>query len=570
MSPRILAAALAAALASPAFAVTPAPSESARFRELVDHYYDEYPRFHPSAATELGLHQHDAELESLSAESRRALAAWLHDYARRVAALDAARLTPAEQIDLATLKAGLDSSLVELEDVQGWQHRPDAYTGLASRSIYSIIKRDFAPADERLRSVIAREEKIPALLAEGKKNLSGVSKVSVEIALDEIDGIRDFFAKDVPLAFAAVKDKALRARLDAATKGVVLALVDYREFLKRDIQPHANAPFAIGEARFRKKLHADELIDAPLDELLQRGEAELRRLQAEFKATAQKIDPKKSAVEVQALMQKDHGTAERLIADTQARLAGLRKFLVDKQIVSLPSEIMPRVEETPPFMRATTLASMETPGAFETRATEAYYNVTLPEKSWSAEQIENYLGGAFSRPTIDVTSIHEAFPGHYVQYLWIPRLSSKVRKVEGVSTNVEGWAHYCEQMMLDEGYGAGDAKLRLAQLQDALLRAARFVVGIRMHTRGMTFEQGVEFFQREGFQEHKVAEMETRRGTEDPTYLYYTLGKLEILRLRDDYRRKLGAAYSLRKFHDAFLGEGAIPLPLMRRALLAE
>src|SRR5581483_8659264 len=175
MSPRILAAALAAALASPAFAVTPAPSESARFRELVDHYYDEYPRFHPSAATELGLHQHDAELESLSAESRRALAAWLHDYARRVAALDAARLTPAEQIDLATLKAGLDSSLVELEDVQGWQHRPDAYTGLASRSIYSIIKRDFAPADERLRSVIAREEKIPALLAEGKKNLSGVS-----------------------------------------------------------------------------------------------------------------------------------------------------------------------------------------------------------------------------------------------------------------------------------------------------------------------------------------------------------------------------------------------------------
>src|SRR5581483_3425972 len=221
-------------------------------------------------------------------------------------------------------------------------------------------------------------------------------------------------------------------------------------------------------------------------------------------------------------------------------------------------------------MRATTLASMETPGAFETRATEAYYNVTLPEKSWSAEQIENYLGGAFSRPTIDVTSIHEAFPGHYVQYLWIPRLSSKVRKVEGVSTNVEGWAHYCEQMMLDEGYGAGDAKLRLAQLQDALLRAARFVVGIRMHTRGMTFEQGVEFFQREGFQEHKVAEMETRRGTEDPTYLYYTLGKLEILRLRDDYRRKLGAAYSLRKFHDAFLGEGAIPLPLMRRALLAE
>jgi uncharacterized protein (DUF885 family) len=555
------------AIASSALA---APPESARFRELVDHYYDEYPRFHPSAATELGLHQRDAELDSLSAESQRALGAWLRDYAKKIGALDAAQLTRAEQIDLATLKASLDSSLVELDDVQGWRHRPDAYTGLASRSIYAIIKRNFAPAEERLRSVIAREQKIPALLAEGRKNLTAVSKVSVEIALDEIDGIRDFFAKDVPLAFAAVKDQALRGQLDAATKGVVGALVDYREFLKRDILPHAAAPFAIGEQRFRKKLRADELIDTGLDELLSRGEAELHRLQAEFKATAAKIDPKKSAVEVQALMQKDHGTAERLIADTQARLEGLRKFLVDKQIVSLPSEVMPRVEETPPFMRATTLASMETPGAFETRATEAYYNVTLPDKAWTAQQIENYLGGAFSRPTIDVTSIHEAFPGHYVQYLWIPRLTSKVRKVEGVSTNVEGWAHYCEQMMLDEGYGSGDAKLRLAQLQDALLRAARFVVGIRMHTRGMTFDEGVSFFQREGFQERKVAEMETRRGTEDPTYLYYTLGKLEILTLRDAYQKKLGAAYSLRKFHDAFLAEGAIPLPLMRKALLAE
>jgi uncharacterized protein (DUF885 family) len=570
---RLVPAALVCALASSAFAVTPkSPSASARFSELVDRYYAEYPRFHPTAATELGLHEHDADLEPMSQASQSAEEKRLRDWDAQFAGVDAGALTRSEQADLQTLRAGIASSLVELADVQGWRHRPDVYPGLASRALYAIIKRDFAPAEERLRSAIAREEKIPALLAEGKKNLSAVSKVAVEIALDEIPGIIDFFDKDVPLAFSPVlgRDQALAARLKRSTAAATGALKDYGEFLRREIAPRANAPFAIGEALYRKKLAADELIDAPLDELLARGDAELHRLQGEFKATAAKIDPKKSAVEVQALMQKDHGTAEHLIADTQARLEGLRKFLVTRQIVSLPSEVMPRVEETPPFMRATTLASMETPGAFETRATEAYYNVTLPEKSWTQAQVEDYLGGAFSRPTIDVTSIHEAFPGHYVQFLWIPRLTSKVRKFEGVSSNAEGWAHYCEQMMLDEGYGAGDAKLRLAQLQDALLRAARYVVGIRMHARGLTFDQAVEFFQREGFQQKKVAEMETRRGTEDPTYLYYTLGKLEILKLRDDYKRKLGAAYSLRKFHDAFLAEGAIPLPLLRKALLGE
>jgi uncharacterized protein (DUF885 family) len=229
---------------------------------------------------------------------------------------------------------------------------------------------------------------------------------------------------------------------------------------------------------------------------------------------------------------------------------------------------MPKVAETPPFMRATTMASMETPGAYETHATEAYYNVTLPEKGWSAAQTEDFMRGAFNRPLIDVVSIHEAFPGHYVQFLWMPRIDSKVRKFEAVSSNAEGWAHYCEQMLLDEGYGEGDPRLRLAQLQDALLRAARYVVGIRMHTRGMTFDEGVAFFQKEGYQTQKVAEMETKRGTMDPTYLYYTAGKLEILKLRDEYKAKLGPAFTLRKFHDALLKEGALPLPLVRKALL--
>jgi len=230
--------------------------------------------------------------------------------------------------------------------------------------------------------------------------------------------------------------------------------------------------------------------------------------------------------------------------------------------------VMPIVQESPPFMRAFTLASMDTPGPYETHATEAYYNVTLPDPKWTPAEVDSYMRGGFSRTVIEMVSIHEAFPGHYVQFLWMPKMRSRTRKLYACSSNAEGWAHYAEQMMIDEGIAGADPKQHLAQLQEALLRAARYVAGIRMHTRGMTVAQAIELFEKQGLQSHKVAEMEAKRGTEDPTYLYYTYGKLEILKLRDDYKRKLGAQYSLRRFHDAFLAQGAIPLVLVRKALL--
>ena len=218
-------------------------------------------------------------------------------------------------------------------------------------------------------------------------------------------------------------------------------------------------------------------------------------------------------------------------------------------------------------MRALTTASMDTPGPYEKVAKEAFFNVTLPEKTWDAKQTEEYLEG-FNRGTIISTAVHEVYPGHYVQFLWIAHAPTKVRKLLGCSSNAEGWAHYTEQMMLDEGYGKGDLKLRLGQLQDALLRNARFIAGIQMHTGKMTMEQAVEFFVKEGYQVRPVAEKEAKRGTSDPTYLVYTLGKLEILKLREDYKTMKGDKYTLQGFHDAFLQQGYPPVKIVRRALL--
>ncbi len=312
------------------------------------------------------------------------------------------------------------------------------------------------------------------------------------------------------------------------------------------------------------------MVDTPLDRLLAIGYEDLHANQKKFAETAALIDKNKTAQQILKEMETDHPAPDKLLDAFRDTLGGLRDFIAARKIVTVPSPVLPILEETPPFMRALTFASMDTPGPYETVAKEAFFNVTLPEKDWPADRVADFMG-AFNRGTILSTAIHEAYPGHYVQFLWMQHVDSKVRKLLGARTNAEGWAHYSEQMMLDEGYTNGDPKMRLGQLQDALLRDARYIVGIEMHTGKRTFDQGVEFFEKEGYQTHDVALRETKRGTSDPTYLYYTLGKLQIIKLREDYRKKTGtAAFSLEEFHDAFMKQGFPPIKIVRKALLGD
>jgi hypothetical protein len=270
---------------------------------------------------------------------------------------------------------------------------------------------------------------------------------------------------------------------------------------------------------------------------------------------------------VLAELRKDHPPADHLLQSFRDTLGGLRQFIEQKKIITLPSLVPPIVEETPPFQRALTTAAMDTPGAYETKATEAMFDVTLPEPDWKPEKVEEWMQG-FNRSTIVSTAVHEVYPGHYTQFLWLQAAPSKTRKVLYNNSNAEGWAHYTEQMMLDEGYGSHDPKLRLGQLLDALLRDARFIVGIEMHTGKMTLAQGQTFFIKEGFQVPPMAEVEARRGTSDPTYLYYTLGKLQILKLREDYQKLRGAQFSLQEFHDRFMRQGSVPMKIIRKSML--
>ncbi len=556
-----------------------ATDKEAVWDRLSDEYFDQvHFKFEPSNGTSAGFHQYDALLEDYSRAGIDANVAALHAFEKRVATVDAQGLDETRVADRELVLTNIQGSLLTLETIRPWEKNPDFYSSGISNSVYVIMIRKFAPVDERLRSVVAREEKMPAVFAAARANLQNPPKIYTEIALEQLPDIISFFQNDVPAAFAGASDPAVKAAFAKSNGAVIEGLRSYADWLKADVLPRSNGDFRIGAETFSKKLLYDEMVDTPLDRLLEIGWADLHKNQAEFKRVAAELDPNKSTSDVLAELMADHPAPDHLLQSFRDTFDGLIAFIRAKHIITIPSDVRPILQETPPFMRATTFASMDTPGPFENVAKEAYFNVTLPGAHDTAEEIAGRMT-AFNVGTIVSTATHEAYPGHYVQFLWVHEAPTKTRMLLGASSNSEGWAHYCEQMMLDEGFGqpgtgakdAREAKLiRLGQLEDALLRNARFIVGIEMHRGKMSFEQATEFFVKEGYQSKETGLVETKRGTGDPTYLYYTLGKLEILKLREDMKKKQGAAFSLEQFHNNFMRQGFPPIKIVRRAMLGD
>ena len=542
---------------------------SADWNQLVDSFFDEYFKYNPTQGTSAGFHQYDSDLEDYSRKAVDNQIAFAKNYLGRMEKFDSKSMPLAERQDYQLVVNNLKSTLLELEDIRSWEKDPDRYSSGLTNSAFVIMSRKFAPPEQRLRSLIEREKKMPAVLAAARENLKNPPRIYTEVAIQQLPGIVGFFQKDVPEAFTDVKGQQLLAEFQASNTAVIAALQDYEKFLKVTLLPISKGDFRLGAENYRKKLLYDEMVDIPIDRLLQIGYDDLHRNQQWFKKVAAQIDPKKTSDQILAELLNDHPAPDQLLQTFRDDLTGIRQYIVDKKIVTIPSPVPPIVEETPPFGRALTFASMDTPGPYETVAKEAFFNVTLPEPDWPAAKTESFMG-QFNRETMISVAVHEVYPGHYVQFLWLPSVSSKVRKLLGCGSNAEGWAHYSEQMMLDEGYGNGDPKLRLGQLEDALLRDARYIVGISMHTGKMSFDEAEEFFQKEGFQPKSVAEVETKRGTSDPTYLVYTLGKLEIMKLREDYKQKMGDKFSLEQFHNTFLQQGFPPIKVVRETMLGD
>jgi uncharacterized protein (DUF885 family) len=556
------------------------PDVTGKFRDLASDYFEQvYFKFSPSLGTLDGLHQYDALLEDYSRAGVEQQIAALKRFEMKFDGISEVALDKSTQGDLAMMLDSIRGTLLELQTIRAWEKNPDTYSSGIANSAFVIMERKFAPADDRLRSLISREKLMPAVFVAARQNLKNPPRVYTEIALEQLPDIISFFEKDVPEAFSDAKDPAVIAEFHKTNANVIASLRDYQQWVKTDLLPRSQGDFRIGADTFSKKLLYDEMVDTPLDKLLIVAYADLHKNQAEFERIAREVDPSKTPKEVLAELASIHPAPDQLLQAFHDRFNSEIAFIRDKHIITIPSEVQPVLEETPPFMRATTQASMDSPGPFEKNSTTAYFNVTLPEKNWTSEHIAEHMS-AFNVGTIISTSVHEAYPGHYVQFLWVNFTDlSQVRKIVTANTNVEGWAHYCEQMMLDQGYGqpgvgAKDERearlIRLGQLQDALLRDARFVVGIKMHTGQITFDQAVDFFVSDGYQSRSVGLVETKRGTSDATYLYYTLGKLQIMKLRADLEKKEGADFSLQKFHDDFMRQGGAPIKIVRRALLGD
>ncbi|MGI4748925.1 MAG: DUF885 domain-containing protein [Janthinobacterium lividum] len=545
-------------------------SGSAGARSLADlaqaHYQAEWAAG-PVSATQLGVHQGDSRLDDVSLAGIAAQTKRLHAEQAEIAALDAAGLSPRERDDRDVLAAAIGRELLANERIQPFHHDPDSYISLATNAVYSLIDRDYAPPADRLRAVIAREQAIPAMLALAETQLADVPQVFLDIAREDLEGSFSFVSRDVPEAFAGVRDQALQNQLAASTKTTLAAFTRYKAFLGG---LKATGSFVLGPDVMRALLAAD-LVDLPIDTVVAAGRAQLAKDKAAFIDIERRLD-KAHPADSLVLVRHDHPPANQLIATATDQLHGLQDFVVSHHIATLPAMILPTVIETPPFQRALITAAMDWPGAFETStrtgARTSFYYITPPSSAFTPEQIEQAMGD-FNRPELEMTTAHEAMPGHFVQGLTLrahPEWSLIRRAAQSYATT-EGWAHYSEQMMVDEGFGGGDLKMRLMQLQDALLRDCRLVDAFGMQAQGMSLAEATSLMQTECFQSPMSAFKEARRGTEDPGYYSYTLGKLMILHLRDDMQRSQGAAFSLTRFHDALLGAGLVPMTIIRREL---
>src|SRR3989440_668612 len=533
----------------------------------------------PLLGTAIGLHEFDGKITDYSRLALDAELSRLRRFEDRLQKFELSKLSQRQSIDLRILQAAIRNEIFQREAMAIYERDPMVYARAADVNTY--IKRNFAPLEDRVHSIVAIESQVPNILIAARTNLDPVlPKPYVELAIRIAKGSADFLRKNLVEAIAELKDERIRAEFLEANRKAAAALTNSAAWLERDKLQKATADFALGQEKFQRLLKETELVDLPPEKILEIGLTQLRKEQKAFADAARRIDPAKSATEVFQQMQREHPTPESLLGDINKDLEMIRKFVVTRKLVTIPSEVRARVKETPQYRRATSFASMDTPGAFEKRATEAYYYVTPPESDWPPLQKDEWLT-SFNFYSANVVSIHEVYPGHYVQFLRLNASPvSKVEKIFGSYAFIEGWAHYCERMMIDEGYSTvanpteadekRAAKYRLAQADEALLRLCRLCVSIKMHTQNMSVEEATRFFRENCYYEEKPARAEAKRGTFDPGYLNYTLGKLEILKLRDDYKAQDGGNFSAQKFHNELLNHGMPPIRLLRELMLKD
>ncbi|HXK33683.1 MAG TPA: DUF885 domain-containing protein [Dehalococcoidia bacterium] len=528
------------------------------FGAIVDDYIARTNAHQPVGASSRGFHEHDGRLGDRSRTAVESRVADARVFLDRLAALEEGSLSGTDTYDADLLRRRLKWEITDFEHLRTWQRSPGAPLATIGSGCNGLVIRDFAPLDERLRALVSRLGEAPQLLEQAKENLLDPTKYHVETAIEQGTGMRALFERDLPAAAKGSSDAALRTAFTAANGRALAAVDTYVAWLKERLLPKANEDYAWGADNIRALLSETDSIDEPIETLIKRGDDDLRAHQGRLREVAAKIDASKQPGEVVDAVAADHPAPRELLRFVEGLLEELRQFSVDAGLCTMPTDVRIAVKETPGFSRMTTQAACSTPGPFETVAKEAYYYVTSPDPAWPAERIEAYMR-FFNRWSIPGVTAHEAYPGHYVHLTYMHRAQSRLGKYLLSITPVEGWAHYVEQLMVEKGYGGGDPRYELMQIREALLRLCRYRCAFGLHVEGWAPEQAVEFFVREGFATRIIAERETRRGILGPNYYAYTMGKHQILALREKLRAKQGSSFDERRFHDEFM---QLPYPV--------
>ena len=568
---RLLRTGLAAACLLGSIGGTEPPPQPNEFAAFVDHYLDAFATRHPSIAAGNGIHDHDDRVDDFSAAGIRAEIAALKQDRERLSAFDPETLTPDERVDRRILEGIIDGWLLEQETLQNWRRNPMLYASALTDGVHNLMTMESDAAPVRMRRVISKLTQTPTLLAAARANIKNPPKLFAERGLSMLRGARDMLGKDLDLAFASEPNAALRDSVRRAADAAIKALDVYIADFEKTVLPTANGDFTIGRANLARRYASEELIDTPLDKMVAIGERELKRLQKDFVDAAARVsthDPKL----VWAGVRRDHPKVNDVIPATKRIVDSLSAFVASRGIASLPPGEHVIVERAKPFDLG--FASMHASPPLEKKPVRSIFYVSDSRPDIPPLEQDAWLE-RFNYASLSNTAAHEAMPGHWLHSTYMRRTPGKVRRIwiglnpfPQPSSGQDGWAHYAEQMVLDEGFANNDPRKRLAQLSDALTRVCRLLSGIRLHTRQWTLAQAQQCFEEEAYLAPPAAKREAERGAYDPTYGGYFLGKMAILKLRADYKSKLGTKFNLREFHERFMTNGIAPIWAQRQLLL--
>lgn len=526
----------------------------------VDTFLNGYFEHFPVAAANAGKHEYDGRLPDWSPEGLARNATWLREQRDLLAAFGDDRLDATQRFQREYALSAIDGLLFWQEESGFVSRNPSFYAYDLSPSLY--LTRPYAPLPQRMAAFVAYQEALPKAVEQIRANLKPPLPASyIEFGNAVFGGYAQFFKNDVPQAFAEVKDDALQKRFEASNAQAIAAMQGLSDWFTAQ-KPQATQDFALGAEKFSRMLKATERVDLPLAALKAAGERDLKRNLDALKSACAAYAAGASLPDCIAKVNADKPKGGA-VEGAREQLAGLRQFIVDHDLVSIPGPEQALVEEAPPFNR-TNFAYIEIPGPYEKNLPSVYY-IAPPDPAWPKAERDAYVPG---KADLLFTSAHEVWPGHFLQFLHANRSKWTFAQLFVGYAYAEGWAHYTEEMMFDAGIDGATPEIHIGQLSNALLRDVRFLSAIGLHTGGMTVAESERMFREQALQDPGNARQQAARGTYDPGYLNYTLGKLMIMQLREDWTQSHGGRAGWKAFHDQFLSYGGPPIPLVRAQML--